>query len=70
MSKKSVKKTTKTIFKKGHLKSGRPKGTVRFGDCPVKNIRVPAHLVEEILEFAVQQERKRNPQNFTNKLDF
>ncbi|MDR2116481.1 MAG: hypothetical protein LBP87_08870 [Planctomycetaceae bacterium] len=52
--KKSAKKSVKTV-KKVTNKSGvgRPKGSGKYG-CPTKLIRVPAHLVQEIVEFAMQ----------------
>jgi hypothetical protein len=56
---KTVKKTVKKSAKKTNRSSGagRPKGSGKYG-CPTKLIRVPAHLVQEVVEFAVQKNNK------------
>jgi hypothetical protein len=48
MSKKVTKKAAKPSAKAD--KTGRPSGTGKFG-CPTKVIRVPEHLVEEVIEY-------------------
>ncbi|MDR2704999.1 MAG: hypothetical protein LBC02_04390 [Planctomycetaceae bacterium] len=70
MPKKSVKKSaTKTIkktVKKSAKKttrspgSGRPKGSGKYG-CPTKLIRVPVHLAQEVMEFAIQKNKSKKP---------
>ncbi|MDR3199441.1 MAG: DUF2281 domain-containing protein [Planctomycetaceae bacterium] len=56
--KKSAKKTVKKSVKKVTRKAGvgRPKGSGKYG-CPTKLIRVPAHLVQEVLDFALQKNK-------------
>jgi DNA polymerase V len=58
MPKKSVKKSVKKTVKKVANKpgAGRPKGSGKFG-CPTKIIRIPVHLEQEILEFAIQKNK-------------
>jgi hypothetical protein len=60
MPKKSAKKTVKKTIKKVTRKvgAGRPKGSGKFG-CPTTVIRVPTHLVQEILEFAIQKSKTK-----------
>ncbi|MDR1963816.1 MAG: DUF2281 domain-containing protein [Planctomycetaceae bacterium] len=60
MPKKSVKKSVKKSAKKTVKKSvsnsgvGRPKGSGKFG-CPTKAVRIPEHLEQEVLDFALRK---------------
>ncbi|MDR2705256.1 MAG: hypothetical protein LBC02_05715 [Planctomycetaceae bacterium] len=60
MPKKSVKKSAKKAVKKVGRSSGagRPKGSGKFG-CPTKAIRIPAHLEQEIVEFALRKNKAK-----------
>ncbi|MDR2754475.1 MAG: hypothetical protein LBC20_02100 [Planctomycetaceae bacterium] len=53
-AKKTVKKTVKKVTRKVGV--GRPKGSGKYG-CPTKLIRVPTHLAQEIVEFALQKNK-------------
>lgn len=60
MPKKSVKKAVKKAVKKVTRKVGvgRPKGSGKFG-CPTKLVRVPVHLAQEVVEFAIQKNKSK-----------
>jgi hypothetical protein len=57
MPKKSVKKAAKAAPKVARSTgSGRPQGSGKFG-CPTKAIRIPVHLEQEVVEFALRKIR-------------
>ncbi|MDR0337408.1 MAG: hypothetical protein LBI18_09990 [Planctomycetaceae bacterium] len=64
MPKKSAKKSATKAVKKSVKKvgrgtgAGRPKGSGKFG-CPTKAIRVPTHLEQEIVEFALRKTKTK-----------
>ncbi|MDR2439664.1 MAG: hypothetical protein LBE12_09895 [Planctomycetaceae bacterium] len=64
MPKKSVKNSAKKAVKKSVKKisrasgAGRPKGSGKFG-CPTKAIRVPIHLEQEVIEFALRKNKTK-----------
>ncbi|MDR0336714.1 MAG: hypothetical protein LBI18_06445 [Planctomycetaceae bacterium] len=62
MPKKSVKKTVKKTVKKVTRKAGvgRPKGSGKFG-CPTTVVRIPAHLKQDVLDFAIQKLKSKKP---------
>ncbi|MDR2440094.1 MAG: hypothetical protein LBE12_12100 [Planctomycetaceae bacterium] len=53
-AKKTVKKSVKNVTRKAGV--GRPKGSGKY-NCPTKLIRVPTHLAQEIVEFAIQKNK-------------
>jgi hypothetical protein len=66
MPKKSVKKSAKNAAAKSVKKvvrgsgAGRPKGSGKFG-CPTKAVRVPIHLEQEVVEFALRKNKTKKP---------
>ncbi|MDR3232455.1 MAG: hypothetical protein LBT46_02090 [Planctomycetaceae bacterium] len=58
MSEKSVKKTVKKVTKKTAVRGvGRPKGSGAYG-VPTKVLRVPAHLIVDVLDFVKKKMKK------------